>query len=89
MPFQGTSADIIKMAMIKIASRLETEKSQFSDLDMLLQVHDELVFECPKELLKESAAMIKEEMQGIIKMKVPLLVDIEVGKNWLEMEELK
>jgi DNA polymerase-1 len=80
-PIQGTAADIIKMAMINIHDRMnrETFKSK-----MLLQVHDELVFEVPEDELNALRAMVKEEMEGVHKLKVPLVVDIHTGKNWDE-----
>jgi DNA polymerase-1 len=80
-PIQGTAADIIKMAMINIHDRMnrETFKSK-----MLLQVHDELVFEVPDDELNALRAMVKEEMEGVHKLKVPLVVDIHTGKNWDE-----
>jgi DNA polymerase-1 len=80
-PIQGTAADIIKMAMINIHDRMnrETFKSK-----MLLQVHDELVFEVPEDELNALRAMVKEEMEGVHKLKVPLVVDIHTGRNWDE-----
>jgi len=83
-PLQGTAADIIKVAMIRI-QELIAEKYGASELKMLLQVHDELVFEVKDELAKKIAEEIKKIMEGIIKLKVPLGVDASIGDNWGEM----
>jgi len=78
-PLQGTAADLIKLAMVRIDSLL-TEGGNRSA--MLLQVHDELVFECPPEELPAISALVKREMEGACELKVPLLVDVGVGDNW-------
>jgi DNA polymerase-1 len=80
-PFQGSAADIVKRAMVVIdgvlrAARLETR--------MLLQVHDELLFEVPDRELTEARARIVEAMESAAELKVPLKVDVGIGKNWLE-----
>ena len=80
-PIQGSAADIIKIAMINIHKRLQQENWQGK---MLLQVHDELVFEVPKNEVKPFGAMVKTEMENAFTMDVPLVVDIGVGNNWLE-----
>lgn len=80
-PFQGTAADLIKMAMLKIAYRLEKEKLKSR---MILQIHDELIFEAPDEELASLEIVVKEEMQGVMQLKVPLIVDVAIGKNWKE-----
>lgn len=80
-PIQGTEADLIKMAMINIDKRLRNERKEGF---MLLQIHDELLFELPKEEIEEMSALVKEEMEGTLKLKVPLIVDVHVGKNWKE-----
>ena len=80
-PLQGSAADIIKKAMINIHKRLREEK--FS-AKMLLQVHDELVFEVPREEVEKLRNMVKEEMEGVVELRVPLVVDIGVGDNWAE-----
>lgn len=82
-PIQGTAADIIKIAMINIARKISG-----TDTYLLIQVHDELVLEVPKERLKEVAELVRQEMCSAMKLKVPLVVDLKVGKNWVEMEEL-
>ena len=80
-PIQGSAADIIKVAMLRIFDRLEAEKLKAK---MLLQVHDELVFECPKNELDMLQSLVKKEMENAHKLHVPLTVDIGVGQNWLE-----
>ncbi len=76
-PFQGAQADIIKLAMIEIDKKLNNEK-------MILQIHDELIFEVADSDLPSLEKMVKSTMEGIIELKVPLVVDISVGKNWGE-----
>lgn len=78
-PIQGTQADIIKMAMIEIDKVLTKHKRESF---MILQIHDELIFECPDKEIPSLKEEIKGIMEGIIKLKVPLKVDISVGKNW-------
>ncbi|MCH9634797.1 MAG: DNA polymerase I [Chlamydiae bacterium] len=80
-PIQGSNADIIKIAMIKIQAELEKKKQQTS---MLLQIHDELLFEVPKDELLTLQELVKEKMENVIELKVPLTVDIKIGKNWKE-----
>ena len=80
-PIQGSAADIIKIAMINIYKKLTTENYQSK---MLLQVHDELVFDVHNSELEKIKPMIKFEMENAFKMEVPLEVEIGTGKNWLE-----
>ena len=80
-PIQGSAADIIKLAMIKIQEVLEQEHLKTK---MLLQVHDELVFEAPENEVETAKKLIKENMENAYKTEVPLLVEVGVGKNWLE-----
>ena len=80
-PIQGSAADVVKMAMIKIQKELEKEKLQTK---MLLQVHDELVFESPIDDVDVATNIIKTEMENAIETQVPLLVEVGVGNNWLE-----
>ncbi len=85
LPTQGTAADLMKLAMIKIAAKLlETSK----DSQMILQVHDELVFEVPEGDVKKVAKMVKQEMENALKLSVPIVVELKQGKNWGEMEVL-
>ncbi|MFQ5429255.1 MAG: DNA polymerase I [Phycisphaerae bacterium] len=83
---QGTAADLIKKAMVNIHRRIIGEKRSSR---MLIQVHDELVFEVPRNDLEDEAAMIAEEMTAAIQLDVPLKVDLACGPNWLDAEELK
>ena len=83
MPVQGTSADIIKIAMIEIQRELSKVSK---NAKTLLQVHDELVFEVPDKEIKKVVKFIKEKMEKVFKLKVPLVIDIEIGDNWGEME---
>ena len=80
-PIQGTAADIIKIAMINIHNRLSKENLSSK---MLLQVHDELVFDVYKPEIRETILVIKEEMENAFKLNIPLTVDIDYGLNWLE-----
>ena len=80
-PIQGSAADIIKVAMINIHEKLISEDWKSK---MLLQVHDELVFDVPKSELKELKIMVKKEMESAFKLKVPLTVDLGEGEHWLD-----
>jgi DNA polymerase-1 len=80
-PIQGSAADIIKLAMIRIFDKLNENHFKTK---MLLQVHDELVFEAPKNELETVSQLIKNEMESAYKLEVPLSVDLGVGNNWLE-----
>ena len=80
-PIQGSAADLIKIAMIRIDQRLRTESFESR---MLLQVHDELVFEAPPAEVDRLQAMVREEMEGAAELSVPLVVDIGIGANWVE-----
>ena len=80
-PIQGSAADIIKLAMIKIDHELHIQNLQTK---MLLQVHDELLFESPIEEVETASKLIKTEMENAFKTTVPLLVEVGSGKNWLE-----
>ncbi len=78
-PLQGAAADLIKMAMVRIGQRLQAEQWQAA---MLLQVHDELVFEAPPGEVGELSRMVKHEMESVHKLEVPLVADIGAGPNW-------
>jgi DNA polymerase-1 len=78
-PLQGTAADLIKLAMVRIDDALQSGGLRSA---MLLQVHDELVFECPPEEIDALSALVKREMEGVRELNVPLVVDIGVGDNW-------
>ena len=79
-PIQGSAADIIKIAMINLHKELKKSLKT----KMLLQIHDELIFDVPKDELEKVKPMIKNTMESAIKLSVPLIVDIGVGNNWLE-----
>jgi DNA polymerase-1 len=80
-PLQGTAADLIKVAMVRIHNALEREGLKGK---MLLQVHDELVFELPQEELDQTSQTVKSIMEGVYDLRVPLKVNIAWGKNWAE-----
>ena len=80
-PFQGSAADLIKKAMINLGSALERE---IPGARLLLQVHDELVLECPEALAGETAALAKKTMEGAAALAVPLTVAVGTGRNWAE-----
>lgn len=84
MPIQGTAADIIKIAMIKVDQRLKKEKLKAR---LILQVHDELIVECPKDESMRVAMILQEEMEGAVKLSVPLVAEAAVGKTWYEAKE--
>jgi DNA polymerase-1 len=78
-PIQGSAADLIKIAMIRIQRRLSKEKSESL---MIMQVHDELVFDAPAGEVKALGALVREEMEGAYKLQVPLKADVTVGETW-------
>lgn len=80
-PMQGTAADIIKKAMLDIAAWLSESKA---DVSMIMQVHDELIFEVPESNVKDFTATIESLMSGAAELAVPLIVDVGIGKNWDE-----
>jgi DNA polymerase I len=82
-PIQGTAADIIKLAMIKIDKILKEQKLASK---MLLQVHDELIFEVPPEELEQMRCIVKEAMEGVVELRVPLNVDMGAGANWYDLK---
>jgi DNA polymerase-1 len=82
MPVQGTASDIIKVAMIRLHAQMD-ERGLRSK--MILQVHDELLFEVPGAELEEMKALVKETMSQAVELSIPLKVDLKVGKNWGEL----
>ena len=80
-PIQGSAADIIKLAMIAVQKALDTQKLQTK---MLLQVHDELVFDVYKPELEQVKGLVKSAMENAFTLTVPLDVELGVGENWLE-----
>jgi len=85
-PIQGSAADLIKIAMININSQLRKKNMKTS---MILQVHDELVFDVPEEETKEATALIRDLMEHAIELKVPVEASLKIGENWLDMREIK
>ena len=80
MPIQGTAADIIKLAMVRVHSRLAREGLA---AQLIMQVHDELIVECPEEETPRVEALLQQEMQGVAELSVPLLAEAHTGRNWL------
>ena len=80
-PLQGSAADLIKLAMIHIHAAMRGRDLRSR---MLLQVHDELVFEVPPEELETMRALVRKYMEQVVELQVPLVVDIGVGPNWLD-----
>ena len=80
-PIQGTAADLIKLAMIRVEQALN---EHFPEAQLLLQVHDELIVECPQEIAPQVAALISEEMQNVANLSVPLTAEAKFGKSWYD-----
>ncbi|MFA5157268.1 MAG: DNA polymerase I [Candidatus Omnitrophota bacterium] len=83
-PIQGTASDLIKLAMIEIHKEIESRKSGSK---MVLQIHDELVFDVPQKEMDGFAALVKDRMENVLRLDVPIVVTVKTGKNWLEAEE--
>jgi len=81
-PIQGTAADIIKMAMVNIDRRIKNEKLQSS---MILQVHDELLFDVPNTELKYMEKLVRDEMENVVHLPVALKIDLKIGKTWADV----
>ena len=81
MPIQGAAADVMKLAMVAVFARLKRERP---DARLVLQVHDELIVECPEAEAEEIAALLEEEMEGVVQLSVPLIAEAHWGKNWKE-----
>ena len=82
-PLQGTAADLIKLAMIRIDRRLADEKLKTR---MTLQVHDELVFDVPEDEIEPVSAMVQHEMEHVMELNVPLVADVGTGANWRDLQ---
>lgn len=80
-PIQGTAADIIKLAMIRVEEALNL---RYPEAQLLLQVHDELIVECPEAIAAEVAALVSQEMQAVANLSVPLTADAKIGKSWYD-----
>jgi DNA polymerase-1 len=76
-PIQGSAADIVKTAMLKLDKKLADSPAR-----LLLQVHDELILECPKDLATETARLVQHEMENAVSLTIPLRVSVETGKRW-------
>jgi DNA polymerase-1 len=81
-PLQGTAADLIKLAMIALDRKLTERKLKTR---MVLQVHDELLFEVPIDETDEIAALVKAEMEGVVELNIPLIADLGFGANWRDL----
>ena len=81
MPIQGTAADIMKLAMVNVDRALKKEALAAR---LVLQVHDELIVECPEEEAERVQKILKEEMENVVSLSVPLTVDTKTGKTWAE-----
>ena len=81
MPVQGTAADVMKLAMVAVHKRLKAENLQAR---LVLQVHDELIVECPEEEAETVAKLLEEEMEGAVSLSVPLIAEAKSGKSWAE-----
>ncbi|MBN1621675.1 MAG: DNA polymerase I [Endomicrobiales bacterium] len=84
-PIQGTSADIIKVAMINVDKEI---RKNHDETRLLLQVHDELLFEVPEKEIRNIARIVKSLMENSVQLKVPVVVDVKAGKNWMDMEQV-
>lgn len=85
-PVQGSAADLIKIAMLNIYQLLNTPK--WAGTKLILQVHDELIFDVPKKFLPDFAFLVREVMTGVYPLQVPLQVDLAIGSNWYALEKL-
>ena len=80
-PIQGTAADLIKLAMIRVDTAL---RQTYPEAKLLLQVHDELIVECPEAIAQDVAALVSREMEQVAQLKVPLTAEAKIGKSWFE-----
>ena len=81
MPIQGTAADIIKIAMVRVDQRLKRENMRAR---LILQVHDELIVEAPEDEAEQAARILTEEMEGAVSLTVPMVAEASVGKTWYD-----
>ena len=84
MPIQGTASDIVKMAMLHADEAFRREKL---NAEMLMQVHDELLVECPADEAERVAATLKREMENAVELDVPLIAEAGIGDNWMEAKK--
>jgi len=85
-PIQGSAADLIKLAMVSISKKIKEKKMNSR---MILQIHDELLFDVPRDEEKEILDLVKNRMENVLELSVPIRVSMKKGKNWLETEEVK
>lgn len=87
MPTQGLAADIMKLAMIAVTRELRTNERRIStnDIKMILQIHDEIILEVKEALADEVAKKVKEIMESVYKLKIPLVANVKIGDNWGEI----
>jgi DNA polymerase-1 len=85
-PIQGTAADILKIAMLRVPKAL---KSAGLSANLLLQVHDELVLECPQQELQDTATLVRHVMENAYSLKAPLATEARFGSNWYEVKPLE
>jgi DNA polymerase-1 len=81
MPLQGAAADIIKLAMVNVYRRL---KSEGLKARLILQVHDELIAECPENEAERTAEILRDEMENVVHLAVPLIAEAGIGRSWAE-----
>ena len=80
-PIQGSAADLIKLAMIRVDDAL---RSQYPEAKLILQVHDELIVECPEKIAPQVAELVSKQMQQVVSLTVPLIAEAKWGKSWYE-----
>ncbi|MGN0988931.1 MAG: DNA polymerase, partial [Eubacteriales bacterium] len=83
-PIQGTAADLIKLAMIKVSKRLEKENMTSR---LILQIHDELILEAPENEAEKAAEILREEMENAYTFDVPLVTEVHTGKTWYDTKD--
>ena len=80
-PIQGTAADLIKLAMLRVDAAI---RASYPEAQLILQVHDELIVECPEEIAPEVATLVSREMEQVATLKVPLTAEAKWGKSWFD-----
>ncbi|GAB6165719.1 DNA polymerase I [Thermostilla marina] len=83
---QGSAADLIKLAMLAVHRKLAGE---LPDARLILQIHDELIVECPRSVVQDAAVLLKREMENAMRLRVPIVVDVKCGENWADMSPLE
>ena len=85
-PIQGSASDLIKLAMVKIHNDIASKKLPVA---IIMQIHDELVFDVPKRCATEFSDLVRDRMENVLKLDCPIRVSISRGENWLDMEDVK